>query len=320
MKTTYFHFAAIASVALVLPACSTTKSPVARGALPKDHGLIGAGEGPAWHDGSLYFVDGERINRMDSRGHTTVFRETPANGLMFDQDGRLLACEHKNRRVTRTEKDGRIIVLADRFNGKRFNSPNDLCADSKGHIYFTDPRYGSRDGMEIHDEKGRIVEGVFRIKETTNGKPDVELLLGPEDVNRPNGILVTPDDKYLYVADNNNNNHGAPRRLLRFRLNPDGSVQHRSRRVIFDWGDSRGPDGVKMDSEGRLYVAAGRNTPNEYETARYGAGCYILSPEGRFIDLIPTAPDEATNCALGGPDRRTLYITSGKHLWSVPLK
>lgn len=320
MNTKPIHLALLTIAALSLTACSTLQSPVARGAKPKDHGRIGAGEGPAWHDGSLYFTDGERINRMGPDGRTSVFRQNASNGLLFDRAGRLVACESGLRRVTRTEKDGSITVLTDHFHGKRYNTPNDLCADSQGRIYFTDPRYGPREGMEIRDEKGRIVEGVYRITEKAHAKPRVELLLGPDEVNRPNGILVTPDDRFLYVADNNNNNHGAPRKLLRFTLNADGSVQPGSRRVIFDWRDSRGPDGIKMDAAGRLYVAAGRNEPNEYETTRFKAGCYVLSPGGRLIDFIATAPDEATNCALGGADKRTLYITSGKHLWSVPLK
>lgn len=320
MNTKPIHLALLTIAALSLTACSTLQSPVARGAKPKDHGRIGAGEGPAWHDGSLYFTDGECINRMGPDGRTSVFRQNASNGLLFDRAGRLVACESGLRRVTRTEKDGSITVLTDHFRGQRYNAPNDLCADSQGRIYFTDPRYGPREGMEIRDEKGRIVEGVYRITEKAHAKPRVELLLGPDEVNRPNGILVTPDDRFLYVADNNNNNHGAPRKLLRFTLNADGSVQPGSRRVIFDWRDSRGPDGIKMDAAGRLYVAAGRNEPNEYETTRFKAGCYVLSPGGRLIDFIATAPDEATNCALGGADKRTLYITSGKHLWSVPLK
>lgn len=292
------------------------------GAVPKDHGLIGAGEGPAWKDGALYFTDGKHINRMDSKGHTTVFRHNASNGLLFDREGRLLACESGRRRVTRTENDGRITVLADRFRGKRFNSPNDLCMDSKGRIYFTDPRYGSRDGMEIFlppSIKGsavpKSIEGVYRIE--SPGEVTRILCDGAE---RPNGIFITPDDRHLFIADNNNNNLGGSRKLLRYDLDENGDVEFGSRKVIFDWEDSRGPDGIKIDEQGRIYVAAGRNEITEHETNRFRAGCYILSPGGRLIDLIPTAPDEATNCAFGGPDGKKLFITSGKHLWSVALK
>ncbi len=324
-------------LALVLASCASTKSPIAAGFKATDHGLIGAGEGPAWQDGSLYFTDGKHINRRDAKGHTSVFRNEAlahgSNGLMFDHEGRLIACESKARRVTRTEKDGSITVLADRYNGKRFNTPNDLCMDSKGRIYFTDPRYGPRDGMEIvEDVPNRVVspdtpempvhrqllrvEGVYRIE-----APGRVTRINVPGAERPNGILITPDDRYLFIADNNNNNPGGSRKLLRYELDANGQVKSGSKaKVIFDWKDGRGPDGMKRDAEGRLYVAAGVNVKNQWETTEFKAGCYILSPSGRLLDFVPTGPDEACNCALGGADRKTLFITSGNHLWSVPLK
>ena len=312
-----------------LVACAGTSSPFPQGAKAKDHGLIGAGEGPAWKDGSLYFTDGKHINRMDASGKVSVFRDEArshsSNGLLFDKESRLIACESGARRVTRTEKDGSITVLADRFEGKKFNSPNDLTMDSKGRIYFTDPRYGPRDDMEISIFPRDIgisyryngwSENVYRI----DGPGKVTRILNPSDAERPNGILITPDDRHLYICDNNNNNHGGSRKLLRFDLLPDGQVKADSRKVIFDWKKGRGPDGMKMDREGRLYVAAGRNVANEYETNEFKAGCYVLSPEGKLIDFIPTGPDEACNCAIAGIDGKTLFITSGNHLWSIPMK
>jgi gluconolactonase len=294
---------------LLVTSCSSLRSPIVPGAVPKDHGAIGATEGPAWKDGSLYFTDGKHINRLGSDGKTTVFRHNASNGLLFDREGRLVACESGLRRVTRTEKDGSITLLADRFEGKRFNTPNDLGMDSKGRIYFTDPRYGPRDNMELN------IEGVYRIE--SPGKVTRILCDGAE---RPNGILISPDDRYLYIADNNNNTHGGSRKLLRYTLDSNGDVQPGSRKVIFDWKDGRGPDGMKMDAAGRIYVAAGTNKATEYETTRFKAGCYILSPSGRLIDFIPTSPDECCNCAFGGKAGKTLFITSGGHLWSVPLK
>lgn len=294
-------------------------SPLVKGAKPFDYGRIGAGEGPAYKDGVLYFTDGKGINQLVvATGKASVFRSNcgSPNGLMFDREGRMIRCETSGRRVSREEKDGRDTVLASRFNGHRFNTPNDLTLDSKGRVYFTDPRYGPRDTMEIRDAKGRLVEGVYRI----NAPGDVTLILGPDDVERPNGILITPDDRYLYVADNNNNTRGGSRRLLRFTLNADGTVKAGTRKVIFDWKGGRGPDGVKMDKAGRLYVAAGVNKVNDFETNEFKAGCYILSPVGKLLDFVPTSPDEATNCALAGPNGKTLFITSGNHLWSVPLK
>jgi gluconolactonase len=306
------------ALALSFAACASLQSPLPRGAQPKDHGLIGAGEGPAWKDGSLYFTDGKHINRMDERGKTSVFRDAThsgaANGLMFDAEGRLIACESKGRRVTRTEADGTITVLADNFRGKRFNSPNDLTMDSKGRIYFTDPRYGSRDDMEIRSSDGKVVEGIYRID-----APGVIHRIDAPGIERPNGILVSPGDHFLYVCDNNNNTHGGARRLVRFNLNPEGLVAPGSVKVIFDWKNGRGPDGMKMDRAGRLYVAAGVNRSNEYETNESKAGCYVLSPAGRLLSFIPTAPDEACNCAFGGVDGKTLFVTSGNHLWSVPV-
>jgi len=120
---------------------------LARGLRPVDHGDVGAGEGPAWHpDGYLLFTGGGRITKWELSGNVSVFREDSggANGLLLDHEGRLIACEAGRRRVTRTQRDGRITVLADNYRGSRFNTPNDLAIDSRGRIYFTDPRYGSR--------------------------------------------------------------------------------------------------------------------------------------------------------------------------------
>lgn len=318
-----------AALAIGLALASCTSSPVVPSAKPKDHGAIGATEGPAWKDGSLYFTDGKHINRMGPDGKTTVFRHNASNGLLFDKEGRLVACESGLRRVTRTEKDGSITMLADRFEKKRFNSPNDLCMDSKGRIYFTDPRYGSREGMEIIENGGRAVEGVYRINREAHlpdglcayayDIPNVTRI-HCDGAERPNGILISPDDRYLYIADNNNNTHGGSRKLLRYTLDKNGDVKPGTCKVLFDWKDGRGPDGMKMDSAGRIYVAAGVNKANEFETTQFKAGCYILSPSGKLIDFIPTAPDECCNCAFGGKDGKTLFITSGGHLWSVPLK
>src|SRR5439155_8088824 len=162
-------------------------SPLAPGSKPKNEGAIGAGEGPAWHSGtgSLYFTGANRITRRDSAGRVTVFREPAggANGLLFDPQKRLVVCESRNRRITRTEPGGEITVLADGYEGHRFNSPNDLTIDSKGRIYFSDPRYGRRDDMEMRDGEGRLVEGVYRIDAPGN----VSRVISHE-VERPNGV------------------------------------------------------------------------------------------------------------------------------------
>jgi gluconolactonase len=199
----------------------------------------------------------------------------------------------------------------------KFNSPNDLTLDSRGRIYFTDPCYGPRGAMELRDAQDKLVEGVYRID--APGK--VQRIITHE-VERPNGILVSSDDQHLFVADNNNNTIGGARRLWRFELNPDGTVNPESRKLIFDWKTSRGPDGFKMDRENRLFVAAGLNAANPpFETVEpYKAGIYILSRDGRLLDFVPVPKDEVTNCAFGGEDLKTLYITAGSTLWSIRVK
>ena len=285
---------------------------------PTNHGMVGAGEGPASDaNGNLYFTGADTITKRDPSGKITVFREPSggANGLIFDFEGRMIICESKNRRVTRLESDGQITVLTDQYESKKYNSPNDLSIDSKGRIYFSDPRYGSRATMEMRDERGGLYEGVYRID--APGK--VARVIGHE-VERANGVFVSPGDKYLYVADNNNNTVGGARKLWRFTLRADGSIVPDSRKLIFDWQDGRGPDGLKMDRKGRLYVAAGSNEPNRYESAgKYKGGVYVLSPAGKLLSFIAIPKDEVTNCAFGGPDWKTLFITAGGTLWSTPV-
>jgi gluconolactonase len=274
------------------------------------------GEGPAWHPELGVLMSGNgHVCQLDRGGQVRTYRAgAGTNGLLFDAKGRLLACEPKLRRVTRTELDGKITVLAERYEGKRFNEPNDLTVDSQGRIYFSDPCYGPRDHLEIRDEKGRTVEGVYRID--PDGK--VSRVIGRE-VERANGVLVSADDRYLYVADNNNNNVNGARKLWRFDLHKDGSVDLASRKLIYDWGTGRGPDGVKQDRQGRLYVAAGLNKPNppfEPDPERKG-GIYVLSPDGKLLAFLPVPRDEVTNCAFGGDDLKTLYITAGGTLYSI---
>ena len=291
---------------------------LAPGAKPVMLQETGAGEGPAWHPELGLLTSGEgNINRRDRDGKRSIYREQAgSNGLMFDREGRLIICEPVLRRVTRLDKNGVLTVLADRFEGKRFNQPNDVTLDSRGRIYFSDPRYGDRSGMELLDKQGRTVEGVYRIDLDGRVTRIIE-----HEADRPNGLVVTHDDKFLFVADNNNDTAGGARKLWRFDLKADGSVDHASRKLIHDWGTTRGPDGMKLDALGRLFVAGGLNKPNPpFETAdKPTAGVYVFSPEGQLLELIPIPRDETTNCAFGGDDLKTLFVTSGGTLWSTRL-
>lgn len=275
----------------------------------------GAGEGPAWHPDLGLLTSGEgNINLRSRDGKTTVYRkDAGSNGLMFDREGRLVICEPVRRRVSRIEKDGSTTVLAETFEGKKFNQPNDLTMDSQNRIYFSDPRYGDRDGMEILDSNGREIEGVYRI--------DIDGTVSriiTHEVDRPNGLVVTPDDQFLFVADNNNAQGGA-RKLWRFSFLSNGTVDFATQTLIHDWKTTRGPDGMKLDAEGRLYVAAGLNKPNPpHETATVPtAGVYVFSPAGRLLKFVPIPRDETTNCGFGGTDMKTLFVTAGGSLWSL---
>jgi len=315
----HFLSAPLCLLAFLAPARAADEAIFDPGAkLKVEVGDGAGGEGPAWHPklGILSSGADNSIHQLDRDGQTRVWRkDAGTNGLLFDRKGRLVACDSEGRRMIRIDTaDGKLTVLTERFDGKRYNTPNDLTIDGQDRVYFSDPRYGSRDNMEIRDDNGRTVEGVYRID------PDgrVKRVLGRE-VERANGVLVSPDDRYLYIADNNNNNRGGARKLLRFDLNKDGTVDPASCKVLHDWGKGRGPDGVKQDSKGRLYVAAGLNKPSPpFEPAEdVKGGIYVLSPDGKLLTFLPVPKDEVTNCAFGGDDLKTLYITGGGTLYSI---
>jgi len=252
-------------------------------------------EGPTLGAGGVIFFSdiGERTMRFDPKtGKTTVFRAKSgkSNGLMMDRRGNLIACEGANggsRRISLTTPAGKTRTVADRWMGKRFNSPNDLAIDAKGRIYFTDPRYAGDEPREID------FEGVYLV-----GR-DGSVKLTTREVQKPNGILVSLDGKFVYVADNNNAPKGN-RHLNRFTVNKDGTLG--GKKVLFDFGpDRRGIDGMTLDTRGNIYATAGRGER---------AGVYVFSPAGKHLAFIAT-PGPPTNCVFGGgAEKGTLYITA----------
>jgi gluconolactonase len=313
-----YSFGLLLSAVVLSPVFAADDEPIfARDAkLKKESGEGSGGEGPAWHPKLGVLTTGNNhIYRLDLDGKSTIYRkDAGCNGLLLDKEGRLLACDSAKRRIIRLDADGKLTVLADKYNDKGFNEPNDLTLDSHGRIYFSDPRYGESAGKDQLDDKGRTIEGVYRID--PDGK--VTRVIARE-VDRANGVLVSPDDKYLYVADNDNNHETGARKLWRFDLKKDGGVDLASKKLLYDWGKGRGPDGVKQDAKGRLYVAAGLNKPNPpFEPAKdVKGGIYVLSTEGRLLTFLPVPTDEVTNLAFGGDDLQTLYITGGGTLYSI---
>lgn len=279
-------------------------------------------EGPAYHrDGSVYFSDirNNRIMRLaPGAANADVFLQPSgrSNGLVFDSQGRLLVCEGNEfgglggRRLVRidTVSKQRTIIAA-RYQGKRFNSLNDLCIDNKGRIYFTDPYYGPfRDDMELD------VEAVYRVN------PDGENLvrvLGKGQVTRPNGIALSADNHTLYVADN----HPIKpvRKLWSFALNSDG-LPSGPGKELHDFGKGRGPDGMAIDIKDNLYVTAGNNRLYPNQNLDNPAGIYVFTGRGKFLGVLKVPEDMCTNACFGGPELKTLYVTSGKTLWKIRTK
>jgi gluconolactonase len=283
--------------------------------------VIAFTEGPAADAaGNVYFSDiqNNRILRLGASGELTVFREDAgrANGNILDAAGRLITCEGAEfgpggrRRLVRTDvASGKVEVLSQRFEGLRYNSPNDLSIDRQGRIFFTDPRYGDPSGREMD------VEAVYRLD------PDghVERILSQPQVQKPNGIAVTPDDGTLYVVDSNPA-PGGNRKVWAFELGADG--RPRDQRLAYDFGTGRGGDGLRVDLQGNLWIAAGINVyrGRPGETMHVPAGIYIVAPSGELLGRIPIPEDTVTNLTFGPPERRTLYVTAGRNLYRLPLR
>lgn len=255
-------------------------------------------EGPAWDGTGLLFSDirNHRILRFDEAARSVaVFRTgtNGCNGLMLDSDGRLYACEGAGRRVVRYEKDGGTTVVADRLAGKRLNQPNDLALDSTGRVWFTDPGYSGRESMELdHDSVLRATPdgSGWRVERVTF------------DTARPNGILISADERRLYVAESPPGPDGR-RQLRAYPIRDDGSLGVFE--VLHDFGPHRGIDGMCLDVDGNIVATCG------FEVSGPGPMICVFAPNGRVLETHPTpAPmKRPTNCTFGGRDLTTLYVT-----------
>jgi gluconolactonase len=255
-------------------------------------------EGPLWHpDGYLLFVDIRRsqIFRLVPGGKAEVIREHSgeSNGMTFDAQGRVVICEMVNRRVTRMEADGSFTVLADRWDGKRLNRPNDIVGKSDGSLYFTNP------GRERLDPA--VVEMPFNSVHRITPDGRVDLVIPNFDY--PNGLAFSPDERILYVANTRPGQY-----IMAYDVHPDGTVANGRRfaEMPSETATDGVPDGMKVDQAGRVYCTG-------------PGGCWVFEPSGALIGVI-RLPEYPANCAWGGPDRRTMFFTANTSIYSLRMK
>jgi gluconolactonase len=244
-------------------------------------------EGPAADSkGNVYFSDipNNRIHVWSTDGKLSTFREQSggANGLFFDKEGNLLACEGGARRLTSIAADGKVTVLADQYQGKKLNSPNDLWVDPAGGVYFTDPRYGSKEGLE---------QGGFHVYYLSAGGKELTRVIA--DLKMPNGVLGTSDGKFLYVADPGDG------KTYVYAIQGPGKLDERK---LFA---QQGSDGMTLDERGNLYLT--------------GRGVNVYGPDGKLLQTIEV-PEAPANLCFGGKDRDTLFITARTSLYAVKMR
>ena len=264
-------------------------------------GPFGLTEGPAWDGEALLFtnIPNSRILRYNPKtGQCTEFRTgtNGANGLMFDKDRRLYACEGDGRRMVRYEPDGTTTVLADSFEGHRLNSPNDLAFDAEGRLWFTDPRYGDvRDDIELDHES------VFRLDSQPDGSWTIKRMT--YNTTRPNGLLISPDQKTLYVAQSEYGEN-KKRELRAYPIVDNDTLGEYT--VLHNFSPHRGIDGMCLDIEGTIIATAG------WKASGPGPMIYVFAPNGRVLETHPLPAYRPTNCTFGDEDVQTLYVTTGE--------
>jgi len=262
-------------------------------------------EGPVWFGDGRYLlwsdIPNDRILRWDDEtGAVTAFRKPSnnANGNTRDRQGRLLTCEHLTRRVTRTEYDGTITVIADRFEGKRLNSPNDLVCRSDGSIWFTDPPFGILGNYEGRVAPAELPTHVYRVDPAAG-----RLTVVAADLERPNGLAFSPDESILYVVEAG----GSSRRIHAYDV-VDAGTRLARKRALVDAGPGT-PDGLKVDVEGNLWVGWGMGEEGL-------DGVAVFDPAGKPIGRIEL-PERCANLCFGGPHRNRLFMCASTSLYSL---
>src|SRR5713101_3616511 len=288
-------------------------------------------EGPVWtHAGSLLFAEipsNNIVQWIPGKGASVFMHpsgyegsepykgpEPGSNGMTLDADGRVTVAGHARRNVWRLESvdpKAQVTVLADSYQGKKLNSPNDLVYKSDGSLYFTDPPYGLPTQVDSDPEKELQVNGVYRIPGARQQKPGapperekLQLIIG--DLARPNGIAFSPDEKFLYIAES------GKKLWMRYSVQPDGSVKDGEVFLFASSGKSAGenapggPDGIRVDKKGNLYGSG-------------PGGVWIISPDGDHLGTIKV-PERVANIAWGDKDDKTLYITASTSIYSIKLK
>lgn len=273
-------------------------------------------EGPAWNGGGRYLVwsdipNNRQLRRLEEDGYVSVFRfpSNYSNGNTFDYEGRQVSCEHDSRRVVRYEHSGAMTILADKWQGKRLNGPNDVVVHPDGGIWFSDPGYGIRGIYEGHKDKLEIKEAVYRIDGKT-GKMEMV----SDEAYLPNGLCFSPDYKKLYLCDTGATDFPKAPKIIKLFDVADGRSLKNGRQFI----DMNIPglgaglaDGIRADTEGNIWTGAG------WVGAGYD-GVHIFSPEGKRIGMIHL-PEPCANVCFGGEKRNRLFMTAGQSLYSVYL-
>ena len=267
----------------------------------------GTTEGPVWDGEAVIFthIPESRLMRYDPKsGEATEYFTgvNHVNGLCFDVSGNLFGCQQGGRRIVRFEREGKTITsLPHRLDGKRHNNPNDLVVDRSGRIWFTDPYSG------IGDSGPQELDHMSVLRLDPTGDDQYELKRATTDISRPNGILISRDQKTLYVAQSD---YGLDRlrELRAYPINDDGSLGEYETLHTFGVdhrGAQRGVDGMTLDTDGNIIACAG------WETAGPGPMIYVFSPAGRVLETHPIRAERATNCCFGDADLKTLYVTTG---------